>query len=49
MKTMTQNQFVALCEQHLVDPAIALENENVVKALNDRNDQEVERLLTEEF
>jgi hypothetical protein len=46
---MTQNQFAALCVKFTVDPAIALENENVVEALREKDDEAVERILKEEF
>lgn len=46
---MTQNQFAALCGELTIDPAIALENDNVRQALKDKDDQAVERILKEEF
>ena len=46
---MSKNKFNALCQELTIDPAIALENENVVKALKDRDDQAVEKALKEEF
>ena len=46
---MHRNQFVALCEELTIDPAIALENENVREALEANDDQAVERILKEEF
>ncbi len=46
---MTANQFAILCNRYLIDPAVALENESIVRALKDKNDKEVERLLREEF
>jgi len=30
---MTRNEFFELCEEHLIDPSIALENENIAKTL----------------
>jgi len=30
---MTQNQFNTLCAAYLIDPAIALENDNVIAAI----------------
>ena len=44
---MTQNQFAALCEEHLVAPAIALENPAVRNALKARDDEAVIRALEE--
>ena len=43
------NQFASACAEHSVDPAIALENENIVEALRQRDLAEVARLLKEEF
>lgn len=45
---MTRLEFIAMCGEYLVDPGIALENENIVEALQSKNDDEVERLLREE-
>jgi hypothetical protein len=30
---MTKNQFVAICNEKTIDPSLALENEDVVKAI----------------
>jgi hypothetical protein len=30
---MTQNDFVAICVERSIDPALALENDDVVKAI----------------
>jgi len=30
---MTQNEFVAICVEKLIDPALALENDDVVQAV----------------
>lgn len=46
---MTQNQFLILCLQYYLPPEAALENENLVQALQERDDAEVERILREEF
>lgn len=46
---MTQDQFAMLCEEYLIDPAVALENESIVEALEAGDDVEVRRLLQEEF
>ena len=48
-KTMTQNEFLWLCNQALVHPSIALENENIVKALKEKNIDKVKVILREEF
>ena len=46
---MTKFSFQALCAHYGVHPDIALENEALVDALRARDDQEVERILKEEF
>jgi hypothetical protein len=46
---MTRLEFLALCGEYNVDPAVALENEAVVEALRQRDAAEVERVLREEF
>lgn len=46
---MTQNRFVELCGQYNIAPEIALENPDIVLALHERDDAEVERILREEF
>jgi hypothetical protein len=46
---MTRDQFAALCERFLIHPAVALENAEIVQALSERNDAEVERILANDF
>lgn len=46
---MTQTRFYALCAEYYLDPSLALENDDLVKALQNRDDAEVERILLEEF
>lgn len=46
---MTSNEFAQACAQRYIDPPTALENDDVVKALEERDDTEVLRLLDEEF
>ena len=46
---MTMNDFVAICEEHLIDPELALENDAVRAALATRDDNQVTRVLSEEF
>jgi len=46
---MTSNQFAALCARFGVYPAIALENAEIVQALRERNDAEIERILANDF
>ena len=46
---MTIGRFVALCNEHTVAPAVALENDELRAALAEKDDAEVERILREEF
>ena len=46
---MTRLDFYALCEKYTVDPLFAFENESLRKAVYDSNDEEIERILREEF
>lgn len=46
---MSKNKFAVLCEKYNVLPEIALENENIVEALQSRDDELVEKLLKETF
>jgi hypothetical protein len=46
---MTRTEFLILCLKYNIDPALALENENIVKALRAKNNAEVERILENEF
>ena len=46
---MTANEFAVLCNQYLIHPANALENELIQEALNCRDNEEVKRILQEEF
>ena len=46
---MTSNEFVSLCNEYTIYPSIALENDSIRKALINRDDKLVIRLLEEEF
>ena len=46
---MTQNQFNALCNEHSIHPSIALENEELIEALQNKDDAKVVDILTNEF
>lgn len=41
--------FVAICGEHLIDPNIALENENVKKCVDTNNFTKLRTILEEEF
>lgn len=44
---MSENRFVSLCLEHNILPAVALENNDIVEALRERDDALVEQLLQE--
>ena len=46
---MTKFEFLCECGQRLIDPGIALENENIEKALIERDSEKVIALLESEF
>lgn len=46
---MTRMEFAAACGERTILPAIALENDNVRKALEDHNDDAVIKALDIEF
>ena len=46
---MTRNEFASECAQRTIAPEIALENENILDALKERNDERVLWLLDNEF
>ena len=47
---MTRNEFLALCEDYLIDPCIALENKNIANALFIRSSAtKIKQILKEEF
>lgn len=46
---MTANQFAALCLEHDIEPAIALENEDLCEALRERDDDLVTHIIETQF
>lgn len=46
---MTKNEFAALCLELQIDPYVALENENLVEALQSRDDRKAIEILVNEF
>ena len=46
---MTKNEFLALCAQACIDPAVALENDNVIDAIRAGDARLVQFLLDNEF
>lgn len=47
--TVTKNEFVALCGEYGIDPGIALEDEDVVAALQAKDADAVRKALEENF
>jgi hypothetical protein len=46
---MTQNQFIYLCNESNIEPALALENDNIVAAIKAGDIEMVQFLLDNEF
>ena len=46
---MTKPEFLTSCLERFIDPALALENENVCEALKNKDDAKVIYLLDNEF
>ena len=46
---MTQSQFIYLCNESTVEPSIALENDNVIKAIKDDDLEMLQFILDNEF
>ena len=46
---MKRIEFEAVCGEYLIEPSLALENEQIRKALADRDDKKVKQLLETEF
>lgn len=46
---MTKNEFMQLCAAACIDPAVALENDNVIDAIRAGDVDRVQYLLNNEF
>ena len=46
---MTKTEFMALCGEYLIEPSLALENDNICEALRQRDNELVKQLLENEF
>jgi len=46
---MTKLEFISLCGEYLIDPDVALSNDNVEQMLLDREDEELREYLKNEF
>ena len=47
--TYLEMEFLSLCGEYLIHPAIAFENELIKKAYAKKDIEEIKRLLEEEF
>ncbi len=46
---MTANEFSALCSEYGIHPSVALENDDIVEALKNRDTEAVADILANEF
>lgn len=46
---MTKLEFFCECGQRLIDPGIAVENDHLKQALEEKDDDKVRKILDEEF
>ena len=46
---MTQNEFMTECALRYIEPSIALENDELVEALRERDDNQVIIILDSQF
>ncbi len=46
---MTKLDFISLCGELLIDPDVALSDDNVEQMLRDRDDTQLQEYLTNEF
>ena len=46
---MTKNEFFTECNQRYIDPGVALENHELIDALQSRDDQRVIDILDNQF
>jgi len=46
---MTKTEFMILCGEYLIEPCLALENENICEALRKRDVEQVRQILENEF
>lgn len=46
---MTKTEFMSACETACIDPNVALENDNIAEALEDKDDERVIFILATEF
>ncbi len=45
---MNRLEFMSLCGEYLIDVGIALEDDNIIKALKNKDDEKVKELLLNE-
>jgi len=44
---MTKTEFILICNEYLIEPSLALENENILQALRDRKSIETIKTILE--
>lgn len=46
---MTGTEFMIICGEYMIEPSLALENENIRQALQERDNEQVKTILENEF
>jgi len=46
---MNKTTFLLACQQHLIDPDLALENDNVIAAIKENNLEKLNTIFASEF
>jgi hypothetical protein len=46
---VTKLEFILICNEYNIEPAIALENDSIIQALEAKNDEQVIEILISEF
>ena len=46
---MTKTEFMIICGEYMIEPSLALENENIRKAIKENDGEQVKAILENEF
>jgi hypothetical protein len=46
---MTQTQFALICNEYLIEPSMALENDDVIQAIKSNDTQALKDVLESQF
>jgi len=46
---MTKTEFMIICGEYMIEPSLALENENIRQALQERDNEQIKTILENEF